>query len=207
MQRILVDSGGYSTFPRCKSKQKSNLIPRTTWTGTVWFNETSMPSKHQTHERILPNAPFKVLDAPGLRDDFYCSIMAYSPSCNTLAVGLGNLLYGWSETTGVSLLNPGMKDGSWLTSVSFSSTEGNKSILAFGRSNGTLSLLSLFDSMLPRFEAQHPHPIACLSWRPVTTARPSVNPFNPGVPVQTEDLLVGEEAGDVFYYSIEWPES
>lgn len=208
IQRVLVDNDGYSTFPRCRGKQKRRpSASKTAWTGTEWSNDTPPPVKLQTNERVLPNAPFKVLDAPGLRDDFYCSIMAYSPTCNTLAVGLGNLLYGWSEHTGVSLLNPGVKDGSWLTSVAFSSSQGQKSILAFGRSNGALSLLSLFDSMLPRFDAQHASPVACLSWRPVTTTRPSMNPFNPGVSVQAEDLLVGEEAGDVYYYSVEWPES
>lgn len=150
-----------------------------------------------------------MLDAPGLRDDFYCSTMAYSSSCNTLAIGLGNLLYGWSESTGVTLLNAGIREAfpAWLTSVAFSSDAGGKSILAFGRSNGSLALLSLFDSLLPRFEAQHPHPVACLSWRPVPTIRPSINPHNPGVPVQTEDLIVGEEAGDVFYYVVEWPQT
>lgn len=133
--------------------------------------------------------------------------MAYSSTCNTLAVGLSGLLYGWSESTGVSLLHAGAKDGSWLTSVAFSSDEGSRSILAFGSSNGSLGLLSLFDSMLPRFEAQHFHPVACLSWRPVTTTRQSLNPHHPGVPVTTEDLIVGEEAGDIFYYSVEWPAS
>lgn len=131
--------------------------------------------------------------------------MAYSPTCNVLAIGLGGLLYGWSETTGVSLLNAGVRDGSWLTSVTFSSAGGARSILAYGRSSGYLGLLSLFDSMLPRFEAQHPHPVACLSFRTVPTERPSLNPYNPGVPIQTEDLLVGEESGDIYYYSVEWP--
>jgi hypothetical protein len=31
-----------------------------------------------------------VLDAPNLRDDFYCSVLAYSSTCHTLAVGLGS---------------------------------------------------------------------------------------------------------------------
>lgn len=148
----------------------------------------------------------RVLDAPGLRDDFYCSIMDYSRSCHTLAVGLGNLLYGWSEAAGVTLLNAGAKDGSWLTSVAFSSEEGGKSILAFGRSNGCLSLMSLFDSLLPRFEAQQPTPVACLCWRPAVTMRPSLNVHHAGAHVATEDLLVGDEMGDVYYYSVEWPE-
>ncbi|KAI2777582.1 WD40 repeat-like protein [Daldinia loculata] len=192
IQRILVFDG-YSTFPRCKHKERLLLREaKTTWTGSEWSNDYYVP-KIQREERCLPNAPFKVLDAPGLRDDFYCSVMAYSRTCNTLAVGLGNLLYGWSEASGVTLLNAGLKDGSWLTSVAFSSEKGGKSILAFGRSSGLLSLVSLFDSLLPRFETYHPAPIACLSWRPTSTPRPSRNKRNPGVLVNTEDLLVGDD--------------
>lgn len=206
VQRIL-DFDGFSTFPRCKPKQRPSLREtKTIWTGSEWSNDCHV-TKIRKEERSLPNAPFKVLDAPGLRDDFYCSIMAYSRSSNTLAVGLGNLLYGWSESSGVTLLNAGLKDGSWLTSVAFSSDQGGKSILAFGRSSGLLSLVSLFDSLLPRFEAYHPAPIACLAWRPVTTPRPSRNHFNPNVVVKTEDLLVGDDISDVYYYSVEWPES
>lgn len=35
--------------------------------------------------------------------------------------------------------------------------------------------------------------------------RPSVNPCNPGPLVENEDLLVGDEHGNVFYYAVEWP--
>ncbi|KAI1146953.1 WD40-repeat-containing domain protein [Nemania diffusa] len=206
--RRVLDFDGYSTFPRCKKKTRPPLLSsKTTWTGTEWANDAHAAPKASKPERVLPNAPFKVLDAPGLRDDFYCSIMDYSKSCNTLAVGLGNLLYGWSEATGVTLLNAGAKDGSWLTSVAFSSEIGGKSILAFGRSNGGLSLMSLFDSLLPRFEAQQPAPVACLCWRPTVTMRPSMNVHNSGAAVPTEDLLVGDEMGEVYYYSVEWPQA
>ncbi|KAI1759094.1 WD40 repeat-like protein [Hypoxylon sp. FL1150] len=196
VQRIF-DFDGYSTFPRCRRYKGGPSLRETTasWTGSEWRSDHHVPNTHK-EERTLPNAPFKVLDAPGLRDDFYCSIMAYSRSCGTLAVGLGNLLYGWSESSGVTLLNAGLQDGSWLTSVAFSSDQGGKSILAFGRSSGLLSLVSLFDSLLPRFEAYHPAPIACLSWRPTTTTRPTRNRRNPGVLVETEDLLVGDDMGD-----------
>ncbi|KAI1276472.1 WD40-repeat-containing domain protein [Xylaria sp. FL0933] len=190
VQRVL-DFDGFSTFPRCKKKNNRPSLhtAKTTWTGSEWANDAHSIPRALKPERILPNAPFKVLDAPGLRDDFYCSIMDYSRSCNTLAVGLGNLLYGWSEATGVTLLNAGVKDGSWLTSVAFSSEKGGKSILAYGRSNGGLSLMSLFDSLLPRFEAQQPAPVACLCWRPTVTMRRSLNTRNCGSMVSTEELL------------------
>lgn len=148
-----------------------------------------------------------VLDAPNLRDDFYCSILAYSHTSHTLAVGLGSLLYAWSEMQGVHLLNPGTNNGTWLTSIAFSSTQGCKCILAYGRSDGTLNLMSLYDRALPRFEVQQPCPIACLTWRPTVTLRPSHSPHNPGRLVKTEDLIVGDEVGNVFYYAVEWPDA
>ena len=148
-----------------------------------------------------------VLDAPGLRDDFYCSMLAYSGTCHTLAVGLGSLLYAWSEVAGVHLLHGGAGSGSWLTSLAFSSVQGRKAILAFGRSDGHLTLMSLYDTMLPRFEVQQPSPIACINWRPVTSLRQSRNPHAlSGTLVQTEELLVGDEVGNVYYYSVEWPD-
>lgn len=157
----------------------------------------------------------RVLDAPNLRDDFYCSILSYSATCHTLAVGLGDLLYGWSEDRGVRLLNAGTQDDCHLTSVAFSSTDGRKAILAYGLSNKSLGLMSLLDDAdpahsraapTPRFEVLHPSPIACLSWKPSCTMRPSSCPSKPGVLVPTEDLLVGDEAGRVWYYSVEWPD-
>jgi meiosis-specific APC/C activator protein AMA1 len=108
---------------------------------------------------------------------------------------------------GVHLLAAGATNGSWLTSLAFSSSQGCKSILSYGRSDGALNLMSLYDSMLPRFEVQHPCPIACLKWRPVVTMRPSRSPLIPGMLVRTEDLVVGDEIGNVYYYSVEWPDA
>lgn len=160
-----------------------------------------------------------MLDAPHLRDDFYCSILAYSATCRTLAMGLGNVLYGWSESSGVQQLNAApptrYEDDHHLTSIAFSSAEGSKAILAFGRSDGTLGLMSLFDdteesststSILPRFQVVQPSAIACLTWRPTCAVRPSKSSINPGTPVRTEDLLVGDNIGSVYYYIVEWPD-
>lgn len=160
-------------------------------------------------------APFKVLDAPNLRDDYYCSILAFDAVSQTLAVGLGTRLYSWSEATAVQTLEDnGHGDTSWLTTLDFSSAEGRKCILAYGRSNGQLNLMSLKDAptlherQYPRFRFA-PHveeaPVACVSWKPTCTKRPSVNPLNPGPEVENEDLLVSDEKGNVFYYAVEWP--
>jgi meiosis-specific APC/C activator protein AMA1 len=39
------------------------------------------------------------------------------------------------------------------------------------------------------------------------TFRPSRSPLNPGTLVKTEDLIVGDEIGSVYYYSVEWPDA
>jgi len=49
---------------------------------------SSKPMYLRTKEKI-PKAPFKVLDAPALKDDFYLNLIDWS-SQNTLAVGLGS---------------------------------------------------------------------------------------------------------------------
>jgi len=47
--------------------------------------------------RKIPKAPFKVLDAPMLQDDFYLNLVDWS-SNNILAVGLNGAVYVWSAS-------------------------------------------------------------------------------------------------------------
>lgn len=191
---------------------------KTYWKGTELVREenpTKQTSRSVPELRTLPVAPFKVLDAPNLRDDYYCSTLAFDAVSQTLAVGLGTRLYSWAESTGVQALEDnGLGEISWLTTLDFSSVEGKRCILAYGRSNGVLNLMSLWDApslydrQYPRFRFT-PHvedaPVACVSWKPTVSMRPSVNPYNPGSMVGNEDLLVGDEQGNVFYYAVEWP--
>lgn len=149
----------------------------------------------------------RILSAPDLRDDFYCSVLAFTPTCETIAVGLGDLLYRWTEEDGAKLLNGSRDSGVWLTSLAFSSTQGEKSILAFGRSNNMLGLMSMYESGVSRMVIQESAPISCLSWRPTCTTRPSKSPHKAGTLVKTEDLLVGDDTGNVLYYVVEWPDT
>ncbi|KAL9242853.1 hypothetical protein vseg_016812 [Gypsophila vaccaria] len=48
--------------------------------------------------RKVPRAPYKVLDAPSLQDDFYLNLVDWSPH-NVLAVGLGNSVYLWNASS------------------------------------------------------------------------------------------------------------
>ncbi|KAG5953967.1 hypothetical protein E4U53_005960 [Claviceps sorghi] len=66
--------------------------------------------------------------------------------------------------------------------------------------------MSLAEST-PRFEIQQPRAVACLSWRPRTVLRFSSKPCSSNILVSTEDLIVGDECGELYYYLVEWPEN
>lgn len=154
--------------------------------------------------KVVPTQPYRILDAPFLRDDFYCSILAYSSTSGYLAVGLCHRIYLWCEALGVQ--HPPLRDqhySNYVTSLSFSSENGGKSILAVGRRTGMLSLWSTFDTAV-RFEISHPSPIGCVSFKPTKSRRPSQRISS--LEVDVEDLAIGDEHGNVWYYSVEWPD-
>lgn len=144
-----------------------------------------------------------VLDAPRLRDDFYCSLLAYSQTADFLAVGLGNFIHLWSEGKGV--VTPDsieIPTTTYVTSLDFSSTVEGSSILAIGRADGRITLWSPFDEE-PRFDASQPFAVSCVSFSPVTTKRSSQRDV--AHLVNTESLLVGDDTGSVYLYAVEWP--
>jgi cell division cycle 20-like protein 1, cofactor of APC complex len=50
--------------------------------------------------RTIPKVPYKVLDAPELKDDFYLNLVDWGAQ-NILAVGLGSSVYLWNAHNGV----------------------------------------------------------------------------------------------------------
>ncbi|KAF2404862.1 WD40 repeat-like protein [Trichodelitschia bisporula] len=175
--------------------------------GREWRDgEWTGPRKAIKKPRPVPIIPFRYvsfLDAPSLRDDYYCTLLAYSPTANVLAVGLGTHVYLWSETHGAdtpsSLNTPSTAH---VTSLAFSSPAGGQAILAIGRADGHLLLWSPLDTE-PRFDSVHPSPISCVSFRPTTHRAPSAR--DPELTIESEVLLVGDEAGHIYIYDLEWP--
>lgn len=174
------------------------------WKDNSWkkAEQNSWPCTRAKPE-VVPPKPFRILDAPYLRDDFYCSTLAYCSTSGILAVGLAQFVYLWSE--GVTVDHPPFGDvhpSNYVTSLSFSSENGGRSILAVGRQSGQLTLWSVFDSKI-RFELSHPSSISCVVFKPTTTRRNSER--FPGLEIDAEELVVGDETGNVWYYSVEWP--
>jgi cell division cycle 20-like protein 1, cofactor of APC complex len=61
-------------------------------------SSTSLGGSAKKPKRKISRAPYKVLDAPSLQDDFYLNLVDWSKS-NVLAVALGNSVYLWSAYT------------------------------------------------------------------------------------------------------------
>ncbi|KAK6535608.1 hypothetical protein TWF694_002063 [Orbilia ellipsospora] len=140
-----------------------------------------------------------VLDAPGLRDDFYSTLLAYSPVSKVLAVALGGEIYGWTEKGGAKPFKPWAS--TQITAIAFSSTSGKQDILAVGRVDGVISLWGLGEA-LPRAEAQHQAAVACVSFKPFESKRRGLS--NRRQLTKCEDLLLGDESGNIYFYAIEW---
>ncbi|KAG2419595.1 hypothetical protein HFD88_004391 [Aspergillus terreus] len=195
-------------FTPCPAKPDFERFSPLVWENSAWRragqDRWTAPSKEDDKATVVPTLPFRVLDAPGLRDDFYCSTLAYSSVSGILAVALASEVYLWSDEFGVQ--HPPFSDqlpSNYVSSLSFSSENGRKSILAVGRRSGLLSLWSTFDSEA-RFEVSHPDSITCVAFKQSKTRRLSERFKN--AEVDTEDLAVGDDLGYIWYYSVEWPD-
>ncbi|KAI2730733.1 hypothetical protein CBS147332_2585 [Penicillium roqueforti] len=89
----------------------------------------------------------------------------------------------------------------YVTSLSFSSEDGERSILAVARRSGQLSLWSTFEKEV-RFEISHPSTITCVTFKPRTSRRPSERFMH--MEVDVEEIVAGDDFGNIWYYSVEW---
>ena len=182
------------------------------WKDCKWERppDASPTSTKPAQPRRIPTIPYRVLDAPALRDDYYCSLLAYSPILQCLAVGLGPHVYLWTEgrtdsphKLPDSLRAPIGSSHTHVTSLSFSSATGTSAILAIGRGDGRVTLWSPLEPDA-RFDYEQPAPISCVCFRPCTQHRCSMRDSLKLVDVEV--LLVGDEVGNVYLYSIEGPD-
>lgn len=106
--------------------------------------------------RQLPTAPDRVLDAPGMVDDFYLDLIDWSKHNNIISVALGSCVYLWNAQTSITnelvSIDP---DGHYISAIQWNKTSYDPSLLAFGTSSGTVQLWNTEkESLLSTF--QHP---------------------------------------------------
>ena len=108
----------------------------------------------------MPKLPFKVLDAPQLRDDFYLNLLDWS-SQNILAVGLGSAVYIWSACTSKVTKLCEQENDKPITSVSWSQ-RGN--FLSVGTQDGVTEIWDTNKLSMIRALEGHEGRVSSSSW-------------------------------------------
>ncbi|XP_054808430.1 protein FIZZY-RELATED 1-like [Prosopis cineraria] len=108
----------------------------------------------------IPRSPYKVLDAPGLQDDFYLNLVDWS-SHNVLAVGLGACVYLWNACSSkvTKLCDLGNDDS--VCSVGWAQRGTH---LAVGASNGKVQIWDASQCKKIRTMEGHRLRVGALAW-------------------------------------------
>ena len=118
-------------------------------------------ARMKTPTRVISKLPHKVLDAPGIKDDFYLNLMDWS-SQNIVAVALGASVYCWYGATGkVSKLCDLDETREQVTSVTWSQ-RGNH--LAVGLRSGGIQIWDITRSKHVRTLTGHTSRVGTLAW-------------------------------------------
>lgn len=110
--------------------------------------------------RRIPTQPERVLDAPGMVDDFYLNLISWS-CLNVVAVALGESTYIWKAESGSVIHVGDAQEGSYVASVDFSN---DGAFLAVGMGTGDVELWDVETNSKLRTMAGHQAQVAAMSW-------------------------------------------
>ncbi|ORZ41330.1 WD40-repeat-containing domain protein [Catenaria anguillulae PL171] len=124
--------------------------------------QTAAVAAVRRRAEAIPDTCYKILDAPGIVDDFYLNVLDWSYR-NVIAVGLGSAVYMWdAATSAVTLLT----DLAPLDSVASVKWNGNGKYLAVGTSKGLVQLWDVEKKVMVREFGQghHDQRVGVLCW-------------------------------------------
>ncbi|KAJ2914968.1 hypothetical protein MD484_g5466, partial [Candolleomyces efflorescens] len=110
--------------------------------------------------RKIPTQPERVLDAPGMVDDFYLNLLSWSVQ-NAIAVALEAVTYIWKADTGSVVQLGDAPEGTYISSVDFSN---DGAFLGVGIGSGEVELWDVETGQKLRTMTGHTSQIAALSW-------------------------------------------
>ncbi|KAI5785847.1 WD40-repeat-containing domain protein [Geopyxis carbonaria] len=143
----------------------------------------------QTRRRIL-TAPERVLDAPGLVDDYYLNILDWGSS-NQVAIGLERNVYVWNADSGEVNELCTTDPSTYVSSVKWS---GDGAYVAVGLASGDVQIWDVEDGTKLRTMTGHETRVGVMSWNraTLTTGSRSGAIFNHDVRIaehKTAELL------------------
>ncbi|KAB5593480.1 APC/C activator protein CDC20 [Ceratobasidium theobromae] len=114
----------------------------------------------QSTIRTISKTPYKVLDAPELKDDFYLNLVDWSSS-NLLGVGLGSCVYLWSAESSKVVKLCDLGNVNPVTSVSWAQ---KGSTVAIGTQNGEILIYDANTLQKQRTLTGHASRVGALAW-------------------------------------------
>ena len=144
----------YTEMPDLRREHAHSLY---TERGKQFSNRRAATNK----SRRFPTAPERVLDAPGMMDDFYLNLISWS-ALNTVAVALGEHTYTWRADTGDVDHVAVAPENSYVSSLDFSRCG---TTLGIGMGTGDLELWDLETKSRLRTLPCHRRPVLSLSWK------------------------------------------
>lgn len=140
------------------------------------YNRPLRPVRPAPQRRRILTAPERVLDAPGILDDYYLNLLDWS-NRNQVAIGLEREVYVWDADTGaVSTLMETTAD-TYVSSVKWSA---DGTYIAIGIGNGDVQLWDIEEQAKVRTMRGHESRVGVMSWNQaiLSTGAQSGNIFN-----------------------------
>ncbi|KAI0301321.1 WD40 repeat-like protein [Russula brevipes] len=129
----------------------------------LYARSGALPSSTGTvtnRSRKIAMQPERVLDAPGMVDDFYLNLLSWSVQ-NVVAVALSENTYIWRADTGAVVQVGEAPEGTYVSSVDFSN---DGTFLGVGVGSGEVELWDVESGQKLRSMGGHQAQIAALSW-------------------------------------------
>lgn len=125
------------------------------------YNKPLRPAANGQLRRKVPTAPERVLDAPGLIDDYYLNLLDWS-SGNQIAIALERSVYIWNASTGtVSSLMETSSDDNYVSAIKWS---GDGAFLSIGMSNGDIEIWDVEEQSKTRSMNGHTARVGVMAW-------------------------------------------
>ncbi|ODV85712.1 hypothetical protein CANARDRAFT_27811 [[Candida] arabinofermentans NRRL YB-2248] len=137
---------------------QSKKVTKLKKTNSFKTKPTISTAAAQARIKRLPTCPDKVLDAPGLVDDFYLNLLSWS-SENILAIALENCVYYWNATTGA--VDVAAECHTIVTSVRWSD---NGLYLSIGLDDGSIEIWDVETNSKLRSMSGHDTRVGAQSW-------------------------------------------
>lgn len=157
-RRILA----FSREPPPASDEQSALLAQYAKASSKSGSASASTANSAAQRRKATSGPERVLDAPGLVDDYYLNLLDWS-SENLVAIALGESVFIWNAESGKvsSLCSLSDNGEDYVSSIKFSD---DGSYLALATSTGTIQIYDLQSQSRIRTMTGHVSRIPSLSW-------------------------------------------